>query len=163
MKKLVAGFQRQLSSALTKNIFTLFTGNAIAFLIPVVLYPVLSRIFTQEDYALFGLYFSVFSFLEIASAGRYDFGIVIPEKNEDAINLVAGGLIVSLFYSMIVLILIIPLKDPLSVRLNNPFLGDWLTLLPLALFLVSVNKLFNGWLIRTKYFKASSINKASQE
>ena len=151
------------SSAFIKDILTLVTGNVIAFIISIILYPLLSRIFTPEDYALFGLYFAVFTFLEIASAGRYDFALVNPEKDEDAISLVAGGLIISIFYSLVILLFVFLLKDFLAAKLNNPALANWLFFLPPALFLISVSKLCNGWLIRIKKFKAASINKASQK
>lgn len=152
-----------MKSSFFKNILTLITGNVIAFIIPVAIYPLLSRIFTPNDYALFGLYFGIFSFLEIASAGRYDFAIVLPEKDIDAINLVAGGLIIAFFFSILILILVLFLNDILAVQLNNPNLVVWLFALPLGLFLISVSKLFNSWLIRVKKFKAASINKASQK
>lgn len=138
-------------------------GNAIAFLVPIALYPLLSRVFQPNDYAVFGLYIAVFSFLEIASAGRYDFAIVMPEREDDAISLVAGGLIISFLYAMTILVLVFVFKDFLAMKLNNPDLANWLFLLPLSLFLVSVSKVCNSWLIRLKKFKASSVNKASQK
>lgn len=151
------------NSTFTKDILTLVSGNAIAFIIPVILYPLLSRVFAPEDYALFGLYVAVFSFLEIASAGRYDFAVVMPEKDEDAINLVAGGLVIAVLYALLILILVLLFRNVLSLKLNNPNLADWLLLLPVGLLLVSISKLCNGWLIRLKKFKAASVNKASQK
>jgi len=153
----------QLNSVFTKSILTLITGNAIAFIIPVILYPVLSRVFVPEDYALFGLYFSIYSFLEIGSAGRYDFAVVIPKQDDDAINLVAGGFFISLMYSALVLGLIFLVNDWVAEWLNNPRLAVWLYFLPLGLVSVSVSKLCNSWLIRKKEFKSASINKASQK
>lgn len=150
-------------SVFTKNVLTLITGNAIALIIPIILYPLLSRIFAPEDYALFGLYFSVFTFLEIASAGRYDLAVVMPKRDDDAINLIAGGLIISLLYSLAILLLVIFLRGWLAVKLNNPPLADWLFFLPPALLLISISKLCNNWLIRRKEFRASSFNKASQK
>jgi O-antigen/teichoic acid export membrane protein len=148
---------------LVRDILTLFTGNAIAFIIPVLVYPVLSRIFSPGDYALFGLYAAVFGFLEIASAGRYDFSVVLPEQDEEAVNLVAGGLAVALLFSLLVLVLVF-LFGPLAARaFNNPAVAPWLWLLPLGLFFISASKLCNAWLIRVKNFRASSINKASQK
>jgi O-antigen/teichoic acid export membrane protein len=146
-----------------RNVVTLISGNVIAFVIPVILYPILSRIFTQADYALFGLYLAVFSFLEVASAGRYDVAIVLPEKDEDAANMLSGAIVISILYALLIFFLILLFKDFLSSQLNNPELKNWLVLLPLTLFLVSISKVCNGWLIRMKYFKASAINKASQK
>src|SRR5689334_10723059 len=95
------------NSNFIRNILTLSTGNAIAFIIPVILYPVLSRVFAPEDYALFGLYAGVFGFLEIASAGRYDFAVVMPREDNDAMNLVGGALIISICYSFFIFLLVI--------------------------------------------------------
>jgi O-antigen/teichoic acid export membrane protein len=152
-----------LKSPVTRNILTLVSGNVVAFIVPVILYPFVSRIFTPQDYALFGVYFSLFTFLEIASAGRYDFAVVIPSRDEDSINLIAGGLIVAALYSMFLLGVFLIGRDLIAGSLNNPQLSQWLLLLPLALFLVSINKLCNAWLVRRKQFKASSINKGSQK
>jgi O-antigen/teichoic acid export membrane protein len=150
-------------STLIKDILTLFTGNAIAFLAPVMLYPVLSRVFTPSDYAVFGLYSSIFAFLEIASAGRYDFAIVMPKQSDDGINLIAGGFLISVFYSVFILILVIFFNDFVALKLNNNDLAKWLAWLPLGLFFISISKLCNAWLIRAKKFKSASINKASQK
>ncbi len=152
-----------ISSTFTRNLLTLITGNTIALIIPIILYPLLSRIFTPEDYALFGVYFSVYIFLEIASAGRYELAVVIPKKDSDATNLVAGSLLISIGYSILILILVIFFREWLAHKLNNPGLADWLFLLPPSLLFVSISKLCNNWLIRKKQFKASSINKASQK
>ena len=128
-----------------------------------MLYPVLSRIFTADDYAVFGLYVAVFSFLEIASAGRYDFAVIIPEKDDDAINLVAGGILISLCYSVLVLIIVLLFGEFISSKLNNPKLLKWLVLLPVTLILISISKMCNSWLIRKKKFKSASLNRASQK
>lgn len=152
-----------MNSTFTKNLLTLITGNAIALIIPVILYPIISRIFTPEDYALFGLYFSIFSFLEIASVGRYDFAVVMPENEEDAINIMGGGLLIASLYSLVILLLVLLLKDMVAIKLNSPSLANWLFLLPFGLLLISVSKLFNGWLIRISKFKASATNRASQK
>lgn len=152
-----------MKSVFIKNVLTLITGNAVALLIPIVLYPIVSRIFTQEDYALFGLYIGVFSFLEIASAGRYDFAIVVPKNDNDAINIIGGGFVISVCYSIVVFFLVSIFRDILAKHLNNPALSDWLFFLPISLLLVSVGKLCNGWLYRRKRFKEASINKVSHK
>jgi O-antigen/teichoic acid export membrane protein len=150
-------------NSFNKNVVTLVSGNAIALLLPIVFYPVLSRVFSPADYALFGLYISVFSFLEIASAGRYDFAVVMPSQDEDAINLVAGGFLISVLFSIFILVLVSFTKDILATSLRNPNLANWLFLLPPALLLVSISKLCNAWLIRIKKFKSASVNKVSQK
>jgi len=153
----------QLNSVFIKGIVTLITGNAVAFIIPVLLYPIMSRVFTPEDYALFGLYLSIYTVLEIGSAGRYDFAIVLPQKEDDAINLVGGGFAIALLYALAVLVVVFLTNELIADILNNPRLSSWLYLLPFGLISVSVSKLLNSWLIRKKAFRAASVNKATQK
>ncbi len=150
-------------TTLIRNVLTLFFGNVVAFLVPLVLYPVLSRVFTQADYAVFGLFSSIFAFLEIASTGRYDLAIVIPKQSEDGINLVAGGFLISVLYSLLIFFLVLLLGNFTAQNLNNGDLAKWLLLMPGGLFFISISKLCNAWLIRSKCFKAASVNKASQK
>ena len=87
----------------------------------------------------------------------------MPEKDDDAMNLVVGGLLISFAYSLLILSLLFPLKDILSSQLGNPQLANWLFFIPMSLVLMSVTKLGNSWLLRKKEFRAASINKASQK
>lgn len=153
----------QSKSTFLKSIITLVTGNTIALIIPIALYPFLSRTFSPEDYSLFGIYISLFSLLDIASVGRYDFALILPQHDDDAINILAGGLAISLAYSLFILLLVCLFGNWTATKLNNVRLANWLFILPSGLLLSSVSKLFNSWLIRKKQFKASSFNKASQK
>lgn len=152
-----------IKTPLTKNILTLVTGNTIALITPVFLYPILSRIFSIEDYAVYGLYISIFSLLEIASVGRYDLAIALPKDDEESINVIAGSLIISIFYSLFILLGVWIYKDAISRSLNNSALENWLLLMPLSIFSVSITKVFTNWLVRKKKFRATSINKTSQK
>lgn len=155
--------KRQTESLFSKNIMTLLTGNAIAFIVPVILYPVMSRVFSPEDYAIYGLYISIFSLLEIGSAGRYDFAVVLPKRHADAIQIVAGGIVISILTSIVTFLFIYFFGSWITEKLNSPQLQNWLYVIPPCLFFVSISKLLNNWIIRFKRFKAVSINKASQK
>ena len=138
-------------------------GTVSAQLITLALYPIFSRIFSPSHYALFGIYFSIFSILEVVSSGRYELAVVVPEKDEEAKSLVVGGLIISAFVSLFFFIIALFFRNNIAILLHNEGITDWLLLLPFGLFLISVSKLFNSWLIRKKAFRASSINKVAQK
>ncbi len=138
-------------------------GTVFAQTITLCLYPVFSRIFSPSHYAIFGLYFSIFSIFEVVSAGRYELAVVVPQKEEDAKSLVVGGLIISVLISFLFFIVAFFFKDTLAILLHNKGISDWLLLLPFGLFFISVSKLFNAWLIRKKAFRASSYNKVAQK
>jgi O-antigen/teichoic acid export membrane protein len=138
---------------------TLASGSGIAQIIPLLFYPVLSRLFTESDYAVFGLYISIFEFLAIVMAGRYELTIVLPEKDKDAKSLVAGSIIISTCLSLIVLGIVLFFNQEIGRMLNNAGLSPYLFFLPVILFIYAVNRILTHWLIRKEAFRSISVNK----
>ena len=73
-------------SEFTKNIVTLMTGTAIAQAIPIAISPILTRIYKPEDFGVFALFLAISSILATVVNGRYELAIMLPKKDEDAIN-----------------------------------------------------------------------------
>ncbi len=75
-------------SEFSRNVLTLMTGTTIAQAIPIAISPILTRIYTPEDFGVFALYMSVASLLSTLATGRYELAIMLPKKDEDAVNYV---------------------------------------------------------------------------
>jgi O-antigen/teichoic acid export membrane protein len=75
-------------SEFSRNVLTLMTGTTIAQAIPIAISPILTRIYTPEDFGVFALYMSVVSIVSVVATGRYELAIMLPKKDEDAINIV---------------------------------------------------------------------------
>ena len=82
-------------SEFSRNVLTLMTGTTIAQAIPIAISPILTRIYTPEDFGMFALYMSVASILSVVATGRYELAIMLPKKDEDAVNIVALSIIIS--------------------------------------------------------------------
>ena len=93
-------------SEFTKNVLTLMTGTSIAQAIPIAITPILTRIYSPNEFGLFALYMSIVSVVVIMATGRYELAIVLPKNNEDAANIVALSLVITLFISLLSLIVI---------------------------------------------------------
>ena len=82
----------------TKNILTLMSGTVLAQAIPIAITPILSRIYTEEDFGILAIYVSIATIVSVIATGRYEMAILLPREDEDAINIAAlSMLIVSLF------------------------------------------------------------------
>ena len=79
----------------SKNVLTLVSGTAIAQIIPIAISPVLTRIYTPEEFGIYAIFTSIVIIFSVISNGRYELAIVLPEKDEDAINIFALGLIIN--------------------------------------------------------------------
>jgi O-antigen/teichoic acid export membrane protein len=58
------------SKVLSKNVLTVMTGSVIAQLIPIILTPVLTRIYTPKQFGTYGFLFAVIVMLAIVATGR---------------------------------------------------------------------------------------------
>ena len=70
-----------------KNVLTLLTGSTIAQAIPIAVSPILTRLYTPEDFGILALFLAIVSFIAIVFTGQYESAIILPEKYEDVINI----------------------------------------------------------------------------
>lgn len=65
-----------------KNIFKLVGGNAFAQIIAFAVTPVLTRLYTPEDFGLFSFFSAVAIVIAILATGRYEFAILLSDSIE---------------------------------------------------------------------------------
>jgi len=88
-----------------KNVATLMTGTVFAQALLVLLAPILTRLYDAESFGVFSLYTSIVGFLTVIACLRYERAIVLPEKDEDAANLLALSMLICFSMAVITIIL----------------------------------------------------------
>ena len=78
-----------LKSEFSKNVLTLVTGTTIAQSIPIAISPILTRIYTPEDFGVLALFISITTILGTIANGRYELAIVLPKRDNNALELTA--------------------------------------------------------------------------
>ena len=141
-------------SEFSRNVLTLMTGTTIAQAIPIAISPLLTRIYTPEDFGLFALFFAMISIFGSVANGRYELAIMLPEKNEDAINIFALGFIITVLLSLFLLIVILIFHDNIVNYLDNEKIGIWLYFVPFAVFFVGLFNILNYYNTRKKEYKS---------
>jgi len=149
-------------SEFSRNVLTLMTGTTIAQAIPIAISPILTRIYTPEDFGMFALYMSVASILSVVATGRYELAIMLPKKDEDAINIVALSIMISFFVSFITLLIVFFFNAPLTSLLGNPEISAWLYFIPLTVLLTGIYQSFNYWSNRKKEYKRLATSRIIQ-
>jgi O-antigen/teichoic acid export membrane protein len=145
-----------------KDVFTLFSGSLIAQLISILFSPVLSRIYTPEDYGLFALYFSVLSILIVIAPLRYEMAIMIPKEEGNAIKIANIAFIFIFLFSIFTLIISVLFNGYIAAALGNPAVSGWLYFIPPGLILTGCYQVFNYYLNRNKEYKTISVSKIAQ-
>jgi len=140
-------------SEFSRNVLTLMTGTTIAQAIPIAISPILTRIYTPEDFGLFALFLAITTIIGSIANGRYELAIMLPEKDEDAINISALGFIISSFISLILLILVFFFNDYFVNIIGNEEIGFWLYFVPITVFLIGLWNVLNYFNNRKKNYK----------
>ncbi len=140
-------------SEFSRNVLTLMTGTTIAQAIPIAISPILTRIYTPEDFGVFALYMSIVAILGAIISGRYELAIMLPQEDEDAFQLLYLALIIALFFSIFTLLIVFLFNRQLTSLLGNPEISNWLYLIPVSIFLTALFQNLYYWNNRKKSFK----------
>jgi O-antigen/teichoic acid export membrane protein len=148
-----------IKSKFNRNVLTLMTGTAIAQALPIAITPLLTRIYTPEDFGVFALFIAIVTIFGQIINGRYELAIMLPKKDEDAINIFALGFVITSILSLVFLILILIFKNFIITFFENDEIGKWLFLTPISIFFIGVWNLLNYFNIRKQNYK--DISKAT--
>lgn len=122
----------------------------IAHIITLAISPVITRLYTPDQFGLFALFTSIVSITTLIATGAYEFAIVLPEKKNRAIQLfklsVFGSILFSAFLFFALLLGFPFWKEITSLSVS------FLLLLPLGIFASSLMSSFNYWFNRNEYF-----------
>lgn len=153
-----------LNSKFSKNVLTLVSGTAIAQAIPLGLSPVLTRIFSPNDFAVFAIYMSVVAVGTVLVSMKYDLAIILPTKDEEAANVALLALFIAALISIVLLLITIFFNIEIAGLLTSePALksevAKWLYFVPLSVFFMGVFNALSFWLNRKSDYKTMAKSK----
>ena len=154
--------KRYFKSEFLRNVTTLMTGTALAQAIPLLISPIISRIYSPDDFAVLAMFASITAIIGVISTARYELAIMLPESTKDARNILMLSIIIAFLVSVVSLILIILFKPLLLMFFDTPEIGKWLYFAPLGIFFMGVYQSFNYWSTRNKTFKRNAASRITQ-
>lgn len=149
------------SNAIKKNSFTskfitLLSGAAIGQFITVLASPILSRLYTPEQFGYFGIFMAIFAVLSVFVTARYELAIPLPQTHKTAAQIVYLAIFVALVVTTVLFILIASYSIYSSKAIN----AYWL-ILPCILFFGSLQS-FSLWHNRNNNFKVLAMSRLTQ-
>ena len=149
-------------SEFSRNVLTLMTGTTIAQAIPIAISPILTRIYTPEDFGVLALYISLVSIFSVIATLRYELAIMQPRQNDDAAALVVLSVVITSGISLFLLVGILVFNEKIQALFGNDEIGAWLFLCPVSVFLTGLYQALNYWNTRKKQYKKIASSKISQ-
>ena len=151
-----------INNEFAKNVLTVMTGTLLAQAIPIAFMPIMTRVFTPEDFGLFALYGAIVAILGVVSTGRYEIAIMLPKEDEDAKTLLHISVLIAFVISLILISPVLLWSSEISEFLGNPSIGPWLYLVPLSVLLTGAFNALTYWNNRKKKFRNIAISRVNQ-
>ena len=136
-----------------KNIFTLLKGSVLGQLIPLIISPFITRLYTPKELGLLAIFSSISVILGSVVNGRYEQALVLVKTEKEANHLTILSLFISLVVSLLLFLLFIFFTPHLLDFFNEPDLAFWIYLIPIVVFSIGAYNTLNYYGLRKKNFK----------
>jgi len=142
-----------LRSDFTKNVLTLMSGTVIAQAIPIAIAPVLTRIYTPDDFGVFALFFAILSIFSVVMNLRYENAIMLPKNEDEALSIFILGFLINTTISLILFVVVLLFNESITELLGDRRIAFYLYFIPLTLFFVGLFNLLTLFNNRQKNYK----------
>lgn len=149
-------------SAFARSVSVLVGGTAGAQALMVLASPLLTRLYSPDDFGLLAVYAGLLAIFGVISSLRYELAIPLPESNVEAANVLVLSLLVVLMMTGISAGMGLLVSEQVSQALNAPELVQYFWLLPVSVLLSGIYRVFNYWAVRTKAFGDIAKTRISQ-
>jgi len=149
-------------SEFTQNVLTLMSGTMIVQIIAFAASPILTRIYTPEEFGIVAIYGSIVYILATIVTAQYDVAIVLPKKDEDALNLVGLSLITTFLVSFISFLIVFIFNSQITDFFGNKDLSFWLYFIPISVLFLGITRSFTKLLNRNKQYKQLAMHTVVQ-
>jgi O-antigen/teichoic acid export membrane protein len=146
----------------TRNVFMIAGGTTLAQITNAILTPIVTRIYTPEEYGILTAYISILSIMTISSSLKYEWGIPIADDDEKAVNVLSLCIIVLTIATFILTLLLWIWGDSILELLGSRVLMPYRFFIPFGVFFAGLYGISMQWAFREKDFNNISKTKLTQ-
>lgn len=135
---------------------TLLSGAAVAMTVSYLVQPILTRMYTPDEFGLLDTFVALLALIVPFSSGKYEDAIVLPEEDTEAGHVLKLSLVILTGFTALLAAGLL-FRSQIAELLGVAELSHWLVLIPVALLLVRLTMIGELWSVRTKKFKRISV------
>lgn len=136
-----------------RSVTVLAGGTAFAQGLMVLVLPILTRLYSPEDFSVLAVYFGLLMTISSVACLRLDIAVAMPESEQDAANLLALALLFAAITSgLLALPMVFAADEVATGLLATPRLRPYLWFLPVGVLLVASYSALQYWYTRKKGF-----------
>lgn len=160
--KYVNKFKKFAISKFAASVLLVSAGTGLAQLLNILVSPIITRIYTPEDYGILTVYMALLGMLTIVSSLKYESAIAIADDDEKAINILALSIFILIIYIGLITLILALFKETFLGLFDARVLSEFIYLIPLGILFVGLYNIFSQWAFRQKDYKSYSKTKLSQ-
>lgn len=137
-------------------------SGALSQGITVLAAPILTRLYSQSDFGLFGTYAAVVALGAVAAGLRYDLAIALPRREAAAANIAALAALAAVVVPAAVLALLALLPLVCECGIGDAALAPYLWVLPLGISAAGLYQAAGYWALRQHAFRGIASSRICQ-
>ena len=139
------------AGSFARNVGMLTSGTVFAQGLAVLALPLLTRLYSPEDFALLAVYVAIIGIATVVSCLRYNIAIPLPEDDADGMALLAVALIAAIVVSALLALPTLLAPSQTAALLGQPMLAPYLWMVPVGVLLASMYNALQYWSSRKSY------------
>lgn len=135
-----------------RNVGVLAGGTVFAQGLMALSLPLLTRLYTPEDFALLAVYMSVLSLVAAVACLRLNLAIPLPENDSESMNLVALSLLAAVAVCLALAVPVMLAPERSAGLLRQPSMAAHLWMVPVGVLLAAIYNALQYWASRRQRF-----------
>jgi len=140
----------------------MMSGTVLAQMLPMLLSPVMTRIFDPADYGVFGLYMAISGILTVLVTSHYNHAIMLPKDDEESVNVIGLCCVIAMAISAVLLLFFHLLHGTIAAYFDISSIGMWMYCVPLSVLLSGWYSALNYWTNRKCKYRRLAISRLAQ-
>ena len=162
MRKIISSRKLLQKESFFRGVSILASGTAGAQMLIVLASPLLTRLYTPDDFGALAVYAGILSIITVFGCLRYEIAIPLPKYDTAAYNIMVVCSIILAFFTVIISIVMILWGGALFELLNVGAIQSFSWLIPVGLLFSGIYSILKYWAIRKKRFQDVTMTKFNQ-
>lgn len=150
------------SGSFIRDVAKLSLGTVAGRVVTVAALPLLTRLYSPEDFALLATFVAIVSTIAVAACLRFEIAIPLAENDHDAKHLVMLSLLALATVTLLVLVAAVLLSQQLTNWTGQPKLKVFIWLIPFGIAALGLYSITQFWATRARRFTQIAQTRISQ-
>ena len=154
--------KRMTTGSFLRDVATLSLGTVGGRLISLAALPIVTRLYTPEDFSLLAVYLALVTTIAVAACLRLEIAIPLADSDDDAVRLLGLSLLAALGVGAVTLIVALVAPVAIASMLGRPQLAPYLWLVPLGIIMTASYSVLQYWATRARRFGSIARTRITQ-